>query len=47
LAANIDRQGSAVEKLIVDVAEAMPEDSSISLPESLKIPGPCEFDEQN
>jgi len=39
LAASIDRQVSAVEKLIVDVAEAMPEDKFNFTPESLKIPG--------
>jgi hypothetical protein len=39
LAANIDRQISAVEKLIIDVAEAMPEDKFNFTPESLKIPG--------
>jgi hypothetical protein len=39
LAANIDRQVSAVEKLIVDVAEAMPEDKFNFTPQSLKIPG--------
>jgi hypothetical protein len=39
LAANIDRQVSAVEKLIIDVAEAMPEDKFNFTPESLKIPG--------
>jgi len=38
-AANIDRQVSGVEKLIVDVAEAMPEDKFNFTPESLKIPG--------
>jgi hypothetical protein len=39
LAANIDRQVSAVENLIIDVAEAMPEDKFNFTPESLKIPG--------
>jgi hypothetical protein len=39
LAANIDRQLSRVETLIVDAAEAMPEDKFNFTPESLKIPG--------
>jgi hypothetical protein len=39
LAANIDHQISRVEKLILDVAEAMPEDKFNFTPESLKIPG--------
>ena len=39
LAANIDRQLSRVENLIVDVAEAMPDDKFNFTPESLKIPG--------
>src|SRR5215467_11695755 len=39
LAASIDRQVSTVEKLIIDVAEAMPEDKFNFTPESLKIPG--------
>jgi hypothetical protein len=39
LAANIDHQLSRVEKLIVDAAEAMPEDKFNFTPESLKIPG--------
>ncbi len=39
LAANIDSQVSRVEKLIVAVAEAMPEDKFNFTPESLKIPG--------
>jgi len=39
LAANIDHQLSRVETLIVDAAEAMPEDKFIFTPESLKIPG--------
>jgi len=38
LAASIDRQVSRVEKLVVDVAEAMPEDKFNFTPESLKIP---------
>jgi hypothetical protein len=39
LAANIDYQVSRVEGLIIDVAEAMPEDKYNFTPESLKIPG--------
>jgi len=39
LAASIDHQLSRVEKLIVDVAEAMPEEKFNFTPESLKIPG--------
>ena len=39
LPASIDRQISRVETLIVDVAEAMPEDKFNFTPESLKIPG--------
>lgn len=39
LAANIDRQVSRVEKLIVDVAEAMPQDKFNFTPEDLKIAG--------
>jgi hypothetical protein len=39
LAANIDRQVSRVEKLIVDVAEAMPEDKFNFNPEGLRIAG--------
>jgi len=39
LAANIDRQVTRVEKLIVDVAEAMPEERFNFTPESLKIAG--------
>jgi hypothetical protein len=39
LAANIDHQVSRVEGLIIDVAEAMPEDKFNFTPESLKIPG--------
>lgn len=39
LAANIDHQLSRVEELILDVAEAMPEDKFNFAPESLKIPG--------
>lgn len=39
LAANIDRQVSGIEKLIVEAAEAMPEDKFNFTPESLKIPG--------
>jgi hypothetical protein len=39
LAANIDREVSGIEKLIVDVAHAMPENKFNFTPESLKIPG--------
>jgi hypothetical protein len=39
LASNIDHQLSRGEKLIVDVAEAMPEEKFNFTPESLKIPG--------
>jgi hypothetical protein len=39
LAPIIDRQVSRIEKLIVDVAEAMPEDKFNFTPESLKVPG--------
>ena len=35
----VDRQVGAVEKLIVDIAEAMPEEKYGFSPESLKIPG--------
>jgi DinB family protein len=35
----VDRQVTAVEKLILDVAEAMPEEKYNFSPESLKIPG--------
>src|SRR5215472_9715341 len=39
LAANIDHQVGRIEKLIVEIAEAMPEDKFNFTPESLKIPG--------
>jgi hypothetical protein len=39
LAAAVDREISAVEKEIVDAAEAMPEDKFNFTPESLNIPG--------
>jgi uncharacterized damage-inducible protein DinB len=39
LASTVDREISAVEKQIVDVAEAMPEDKFNFTPESLNIPG--------
>lgn len=39
LAGTIDREVSSIEKLIVDVAEAMPEDKFNFTPESMKIPG--------
>jgi hypothetical protein len=39
LAASIDRQVSGIEKLILDVAEAMPEEKFNFTPESLKISG--------
>jgi uncharacterized damage-inducible protein DinB len=39
LASTVDREISGVEKLIVDVAEAMPEDKFNFSPESLAIPG--------
>jgi hypothetical protein len=39
VASIVDRQVSAVEKLIVDIAEAMPEDRFNFSPEGLKIPG--------
>jgi hypothetical protein len=39
LAEAVDREVSRIEKLIVDVAEAMPEDKFNFTPESLKIPG--------
>jgi uncharacterized damage-inducible protein DinB len=39
LTSNLDREISAVEKLILEVAEAMPEDKYNFSPESLNIPG--------
>jgi len=39
LASMVDREVSAVEKQVVDVAEAMPEDKFNFTPESLRIPG--------
>jgi hypothetical protein len=39
LASAVDREVSGIEKLIVDVAEAMPGDKFDFTPESLKIPG--------
>ena len=39
LASSVDREVSAVEKLILDVAEAMPEEKFNFTPESLHIPG--------
>jgi uncharacterized damage-inducible protein DinB len=39
VAATLDREISAIEKLIVDVAEAMPEDKFNFSPETLNIPG--------
>jgi len=39
LAANIDHQVSRIEKLMIEVADAMPEDKFNFTPESLKIPG--------
>ena len=39
VASTVDREISAIEKLIVDVAEAMPEDKFNFSPESLNIPG--------
>jgi pimeloyl-ACP methyl ester carboxylesterase/uncharacterized damage-inducible protein DinB len=39
LASTVDREVSAIEKQIVDVAEAMPEDKFNFSPESLNIPG--------
>lgn|SRR5512143_303747 len=39
LASTVDRQISAVEKLVVEAAEAMPEGKYAFSPESLKIPG--------
>jgi uncharacterized damage-inducible protein DinB len=39
VASTVDRQISRVEKLIVDAAEAMPDDKFNFSPESLKIPG--------
>ena len=39
VASVVDRQVSAVEKLIVEIAEAMPEEKYGFSPESLKIPG--------
>ena len=39
VAATVDRQISSIEKLVVDAAEAMPEDKFNFSPENLKIPG--------
>ena len=39
VASTVDRQISAVEKLVVDAAEAMPEEKFNFSPESLKLPG--------
>jgi hypothetical protein len=39
IASTVDREITAVEKLIVDAAEAMPEDKFNFSPESLNIPG--------
>jgi len=39
VSSTVDREVSAVEKLIVDAAEAMPEEKFNFTPESLKIPG--------
>ena len=39
VASTVDREITAVEKLIVDVAEAMPDDKFNFSPESLNIPG--------
>ena len=39
VASTVDRQISAVEKLVVDAAEAMPEEEFNFSPESLKLPG--------
>lgn len=39
LASNVDREIGAVEKQVLDVAEAMPEDKFNFTPESLTIPG--------
>jgi uncharacterized damage-inducible protein DinB len=39
IASTVDRQITAVEKLILDVAEAMPEDKYNFSPETLNIPG--------
>jgi DinB superfamily len=39
VASTVDREISAIEKLIVDVAEAMPEDKFNFSPENLNIPG--------
>ncbi len=38
-ASEVDRQVTAIEKLVLDTAEAMPEDKYNFSPESLKLPG--------
>jgi hypothetical protein len=39
IASTVDREVTTIEKLIVDAAEAMPEDKFNFTPESLNIPG--------